>query len=277
MISTGTLYAEADSPFHRMDGTVKLLMWLAWSVITFLFLDLRVFAVMLLIGIALMAVSRVPFRTVRWLIAAVAFFNVLNAILIILITPGYGAELAGRHTFAFSLGYAEVPYETLFYVLTLAMKYGNLLPLTVVFLFTTHPSRFAGSLHRAGVPYKVAYAVSIAFRYVPELQTELKHIIHSQEARGVRFRRGEASVLQRLKAWGMVTVPLLMSSLQRIDTVTNAMELRRFGKHKSRTWYHRQPFRAADWLTAAICAAALGIAVWLRIGMFDGFWYPFAD
>ena len=40
---------------------------------------------------------------------------------------------------------------------------------------TTHPSQFASSLNQIGVPYKIAYSVSLTLRYIPDLQEEFFH------------------------------------------------------------------------------------------------------
>jgi energy-coupling factor transport system permease protein len=51
--------------------------------------------------------------------------------------------------------------------------------------------------------------------------------------------------------------------MERIDVVSNAMELRGFGKQKKRTWYSRKPLKVADYLTivfiVAFCVAAMVI------------------
>ncbi len=43
--------------------------------------------------------------------------------------------------------------------------------------------------------------------------------------------------------------PLIFSSLERIDVISNAMELRGFGKLKKRTWYSAKKFQKADYLS----------------------------
>ena len=40
--------------------------------------------------------------------------------------------------------------------------------------------------------------------------------------------------------------PLIFSSLERIETISTAMELRRFGKNKKRTWYTYQEMTTRD-------------------------------
>ena len=54
---------------------------------------------------------------------------------------------------------------------------------------TTHPSQFASSLNQIGVPYKIAYSVSLTLRYIPDLQEEFFTIKMSQEARGMELSK----------------------------------------------------------------------------------------
>ena len=52
----------------------------------------------------------------------------------------------------------------------------------------------------------------------------------------------------RLKNSVNILLPLILTSLNRIDTISNAMELRGFGKDKKRTWYTRRPFARRDFI-----------------------------
>jgi energy-coupling factor transport system permease protein len=47
---------------------------------------------------------------------------------------------------------------------------------------------------------------------------------------------------------GAILFPLIFSSMERIDVVSNAMELRGFGKNKKRTWYTAKPFTRMDYI-----------------------------
>ena len=66
------------------------------------------------------------------------------------------------------------------------------------FLMTTHPSQFASSLNQIGIPYKIAYSVSLTLRYIPDLQEEFYLIKMSQEARGLELS-SKAKLSQRIK------------------------------------------------------------------------------
>ena len=204
MNRSGALYIERDSFFHRLDGSVKLLVFVAWSAFVFLFMDARIFAALIGVGFVLLYLAKMPFRSVKPLVLFVIVFTLFNSLFLILITPEYGSQLAGRYTTAFHIGGLRFTWETLFFALTLSLKYLAILPVTLLFILTTHPSSFASSLNRLGVPYKVAYAVNIALRYIPDVTAEVAAIIQAQEARGVDFQKGDAGIWKRLKNYGTV-------------------------------------------------------------------------
>ena len=96
---------------------------------------------------------------------------------------------------------------------------------------------------------------------IPQVQTNFRQISLAQQARGYELSR-KAKLFQRLKGMGQILLPLIFTSLDRIDQISQAMELRRFGTGKRRTWYMDQPLRTPDWIVLA------GVAVIIVIGLF---------
>ena len=274
MNQTGSLYIDRPSFIHDLDGSVKLLWVLCWSIFTFMFMDLRIFLALIVGGAILIYLSKIPFKYVRPLLLFVLGFTLFNSVLLLILTPAHGSELAGSETVVWELGFYKLTLENLFYVLTISLKYIALLPITLLFIFTTHPSKFASSLNRIGVPYKVAYTVNIALRYIPDIKNEISHIMMAQEARGAAFKKGDAPLKVIIKNYVTVLIPLILGSLDRIEVVSNAMDLRGFGKHKKRTWYIRENITRQDViaLVVAIGLIILGLVLKSQISYF---WYPF--
>lgn len=270
-----TLYIEGDSIFHKLNGISKILLFLTWTIMTVMFLDIRVFLVMGIVGAIMLYFSQIPSKTIKPLLWIMVVFNIINIIFILLITPQYGTELVGTNTEIINIGYSYINKETLFYVLTISLKYAVLMPITVIFIFTTHPSEFASSLNKMGIPYKIAYAINIAFRYIPDVMTEYKNILDAQQARGLAFNKGEGTIIERLKNYTTILVPLISSSIKRIETVSNAMELRSFGKKRKRTWYSYKKLKGMDYAFIIGCVVLLVIAVYLKNNVMTGFYYPF--
>ena len=79
----------------------------------------------------------------------------------------------------------------------------------------------------------------------------------------------------RLKNSVAILLPLILSSLNRIESISNAMELRGFGKHNKRTWYVQRKMKRADYVTIILAVAVLAAS--LLITFWDGnrYYNPF--
>jgi len=119
----------------------------------------------------------------------------------------------------------------------------------------------------------VGYSVAIALRYIPDIQRDYHSISQAQQARGVELGKSEP-FFKRLKNSVSILMPLILTSLNRIDVISNAMELRGFGKNAKRTWYMQRPFARRDYLTLAFGAALLLISLTVTI-LFGRFYNPF--
>lgn len=275
MAKVGTLYIDRESKIHSLDGSVKLLLLLVWTIGVFSFSDLRMFIGFFLLGMGLLKVSKIKFNEIKALFIFVLLFVFGNSLFLAVVTPSYGSELTGTYTNVITILGRSLTYETLWFALTLSMKYMAIFPITMLFIFTTHPSRFASSLNKIGVSYRVAYAINIALRYIPDVSEEFKNIMHAQEARGAAFRKGEAPLIERLKNYNTILVPLVLSSLNRVEVVTNAMSLRGFGREKKRTWYSGTEYKSIDFITLGVMAVFLISSLYLKKNILTGFWYPF--
>ncbi len=136
------------------------------------------------------------------------------------------------------------------------------------------PSEFAASLNKIGVSYKVSYSVSLALRYIPDVLDEFHTISLAQQARGVELS-GKESLVKRLKGAAAILMPLILSSMERIEVVSNAMELRCFGKKSRRTWYRERKFTGLDYTTIILGFVLIGISIALQFINGGRYWNPF--
>ena len=97
----------------------------------------------------------------------------------------------------------------------------------------------------------------------------------AQQARGVEMST-KASVMTRLKNMVRILVPLIFSTLDRVELITNAMELRGYGKHKKRTWFSYKPLGKNDWLSIGVCLAIFLFTMYMRFFVTNSLFYnPF--
>ena len=268
-------YIPKQSPVHKLTGATKLTALLLLSFASMTTFDTRFLAGITILTFAMFWVSKIRFREVKTLLWFTFVFMVLNNLLIFLFEPEQGVILYGtRHEICHLFGRYYLTKEQLFYHLNVILKYLCMIPLVILFVSTTNPSEFAASLNRIGVNYKICYAVSLALRYIPDIQREYHDISISLQARGVEMTKKE-KFFNRLKNVVTILFPLIITSMARIETVSNAMELRSFGKNKKRTWYEARPFRPADIAVMVISALLLVVSISLNFVNGGRFYNPF--
>lgn len=268
-------YQEGQGFLYQLSGASKLFFFVVVSVACMMTYDTRLIAFVALASLLLFKWSSIRFKDISFVLWLIIIFALLNVVMVYLFAPHYGDRIYGQSTVLFKgFGSYDVTAEELFYLSNLLLKYFCTAPLAILFLMTTNPSQFAASLNQLGVPYKIAYAVSLTLRYVPDVQEEFYMIRLSQEARGLELSH-KGRLLTRIYGNVQLIIPLIFSSLERIDTVSTAMELRRFGKHSKRTWYRYQALTSKDYLVIGLASIIALTAVGLFVVNGGRFYNPF--
>lgn len=268
-------YIEKESVIHKMTGTTKLVFFLLWSIAAMITYDTRLLIFMLIAGVLLFKLSDLTWKDVKVAIVFMIVLMAINMAGIFILAPDQGTELYGtRHVLVHLFWRYDVTAEQLFYMFNFILKFMAVIPIALLFILATNPSEFAASLNQVGVSYKIGYAVAIALRYIPDIQRDYREISQAQQARGIDLSK-KAKLFDRLKNVAAILFPLVMSSLNRIEVISNAMELRGFGKHKKRTWIVARPFQKRDY--AAMLCALLILAVSISMIVISGsrYYNPF--
>lgn len=267
-------YLPRKSVVHELTGTTKLAFFLLFTFASMITYNTWVLLGLMVVSLAAFKLSNIKLREVRFMLVFMLVFLALNDLFIFLFDPNQGTTLYGTRTVLCHLFWRyDLTAEQLFYMFNISLKYFVTLPVAILFISTTNPSEFAASLNSIGVSYKVGYSVAIALRYIPDIQRDYHSISQAQQARGVELGRSEP-FFKRLKNAVSILLPLILTSLNRIDTISNAMELRGFGKSDKRTWYTRRPFTRRDFIALGLGAALLLISLTVTI-KFGRFYNPF--
>ena len=268
-------YIEEQSPLHSLCGATKLVIFLFWSVLAMTSFQTLILITLAILGIVLFRVSKIRFSDISFIIKLMSFFLMLNLIAIYLFSPEEGVRIyETRNLLLEGKGRFTLTAEQLFYEFNIFLKYITVIPPAILLIVTTHPSEFAASLNRIGIPYTASYAVSLTLRYIPDIQRDYEAISQSQQARGLELSR-KASFIKRLKRTVPLLLPLIISSLDRIDVINRAMELRGFGKNKKRSWYSAKPFSFFDRAALVISILLFAAGIWYTFRTGNRFYNPF--
>ena len=245
-------YDQVDTPIHRLSGLTKLICFLFLTFAVMYSYDIRVILIVMAFSIIILRISKIKFSQIRLMVVYVLIFILTNAIISFLFAPEMGVKIYGtRHPIVKLFGDIYLTQEQLLYSVTKLFKYASVIPFGIIFLLTTNPSEFASSLNRVGVNYKAAYAVALTLRYFPDIQRDYRDISQAQQARGLELSR-KAKLVSRIKNGLMIITPLIFSSLDRIELISNAMDLRGFAKSKTRTWYTAKKMSGRDYVALVI-------------------------
>ncbi|MDD6201959.1 MAG: energy-coupling factor transporter transmembrane component T [Lachnospiraceae bacterium] len=270
-MSAALSYIKKNSPIHRLTGSTKFLFFLIWSIAAMITYDTRILLIMLGMGLVFLRMSKLKWKELRFAVLFMLWLIGLNLIALFLFSPEQGVAIYGtRHELVHLFWRYSVVTEELFYLFNFMMKYLAVIPTALLFIMTTDPSEFAASLNKIGVSYRIAYSVAIALRYIPDVQRDFHEISQAQQARGIDLSKKD-KLVDRLKNSAAILFPLVLSSLQRIEVISNAMELRGFGKNKKRTWIVERPFQKGDYialLLALFMLLASGACMILNGGRF---------
>lgn len=269
-------YIDRKSPIHQLTGVTKLICFIVWSSAAMLTYDTRILAFLFVSSILIFIISKIKVSEVSFVLIFILVFLFINNLAIYLFSPQEGVKIYGSsHVLIEIAGRYNVTIEQIFYQCNVTLKYFAVIPVALLFIVTTHPSEFAASLNKIGVSYRISYAVALALRYIPDIQRDFRTIALSQQARGIDMSKKEKLPI-RIKNAASIIFPLILSSLDKIETISNAMELRGFGKNNKRTWYRARPFHAGDYVTLA--AFGLIFVTAMVVTFYDGnrFYNPFA-
>ncbi len=229
------LYLDRRTFIHRLHPTVKILTIVAifWSVY---WVDSPLW--LLPLGILLLAGAQITrawpnFYSLRWLFILVIFATTLTWIVF------YRQGKPLLH-----LGPLFVSRASLEYGFGRGIKLAELLATSVLFLSTTKVEEFAYGLGEMGVPYRVGFAITLAFRLVPLFIDSALTVVQAQSLRGYDFESG--SLITRLRRYVPVTVPVFMGALRKANNMAMALEARGFGYSPRPTSYVHYEVRPLD-------------------------------
>jgi energy-coupling factor transport system permease protein len=136
---------------------------------------------------------------------------------------------------------------------------GAAMPLSLM-LSITRMSDISNMLVRyLGIPYKYAFVLTTAVRFIPLFAEEMTGIMEAQTSRGVRF--DTKNFFMKLRLLLPLCVPLLISSVRRMEVSAISAELRGFNLRKRTSGYKRCGFSGRDAAVLLVCLAIITLSV----------------
>jgi energy-coupling factor transport system permease protein len=278
-------YIKRDTPVHRLDARTKLILLFAYSFSVIQTSNFWFVLVGFILASFYYSQAHLKWRETRrpW-----TFILLLVSILIIgnyFLSAGgivQGVDLSHPHIL-YKLPYigllSHPPYigpapliisvESITFLITQAMRNISIAMFVIPLPYTTPPSDFGVAFRELGLPDKIAYAVDLAFRFLPSAVRDFSTTLDAQRARGYELDKLEGGLVGKTVRLAPMLVPVVIGSIIGAEDIISAMELRCFGVGK-RTWYIELHPRQFDRIMMT-----LAIAVFIAITLLNilGYFY----
>lgn len=264
-------YSNKNSFTHKVDPRNKIFMLILLTVTIFLQFTtwsttLIVSGLLFVIVIIFMIVSKVSFIELFKSMA-------MMWILMIFLMAGYIFIPMSNYTHvAFTIGTFKVYWDAIYQCGYILLRIFMMLSFTMILTSTTKPMELTYGLEWYMLPLKaikfpsseIAMTLSIALRFIPTLLEETNRIMKAQASRGVDFNHGGLG--KKLKAIITLIIPLFVSSIERSEELSNAMEARGYDPKAKRTKYRILHFSWRDLVSSIlvllIFAGVLTMFIW---------------
>lgn len=253
-------YYPAESPIHRLDPRIKVVLALLYIVAaTFLSKNIICFALLLVSSLLLIVMGRIPLKVVLRGIVPVLFVMAFASLF----------QIFGRsgEVLLFEWRFIHIYLEGIFAAVFMIIRIFALIVGTSIFLtYTTTPIELTDAIEDLLSPLKnlkvpvhdFAMMMTLALRFIPTLVEETEKIMTAQKARGADFSNG--SIVQRAKALIPVLIPLIVSAIRHAVELAVAMECRCYHGDGTRTRMTVRHVRAWD-IVAIFIMVAFGASL----------------
>lgn len=271
--TTGTKFLE------KLTGATKVKLFFSSIFLVMLTFDLRVILPSFILHFLLVLSLKPSWEKIKYVAWFVIIMNLINVTLFYLVQPLIGTEMAGSVTelFRFNNHYI-VTGETIVYLITRLLKIYTTFLISLWFVLSITPSQLASDLYACKIPYKICTIVSLGLRYMPDILRDYQSIHESMQMRGVELDKKKVSLFKRLKNGVAILLPLIIVSFEKVDVISNAMDLRGYGQLNVRSYYSELDPTSNDqkMMLLFYFQLAIGISYMLYTFLADvqGLWYP---
>ena len=268
-------YKERDTLVQRLDPRARIIFVLCVSLATVLVWDVRLLLIPFALVLGQLILARLTWREVRRFWLTIGFFIVFLTLLTLLTGQGGVGVYSVEHPL-WQGRILGLPYtlsaERLTFAVSQLVRLFTLAAVAVVVPFTIHPASYGITFRRLGLSDNFAFALDLAFRFVPSLSRDFTTTLDAQRARGYELERA-GGLLRAIRNLAPLIVPVTIGSILKGEDIIDAMNLHAFGTGP-RTWSQELHYRAPDFVLIAVGIGLFVGAIVLSALHMGGLWVP---
>ncbi|MFX0170781.1 MAG: energy-coupling factor transporter transmembrane component T [Candidatus Hodarchaeota archaeon] len=144
--------------------------------------------------------------------------------------------------------------KELFHIVLMVLRFWGLSWLFNWFLKQVEPDELAKALWAFHFPYRIAWQISLAYRFIPMFQEESQRIYQIQISRGIPLDRG---ILLRLRYLSSISIPLLVMTQDKANLFAEALFARNWNSKTPKSLLNPLKMHSMDWFLLSIVLSSL--------------------
>jgi energy-coupling factor transport system permease protein len=247
-------YIDNDSFFTRIDALSKLL-WVILIILTTFQLTTNLGRAIMLTAVlfVMIVLARVPLKTVWQAMPIILIMGSLLFFVHLFTAPStqtihFAGMDFGKEGFDKGLQY--------FFRITIMVL------ASFILIWTTDIRDLMVGLVSIGMPYRYAFTVFMALRFLPVVQQEVDAV---KSAHAIRGRASRSPLQHRFRLWQRYMFTVIVNGLRKAENTALAIESRGFGAYPDRTFV-----KEFHWSTVGIVVLVIyllfgiGLVLWDR-------------
>ncbi len=245
-------YSQGDTIIHKLNPLTKLLLALLICISSFISKNILITVVIIALNILIGYMAGIGKKALSILLTLLKIGIILFVIQVLLIRTGDKILEFPMNLYITNIGLN-------FSILLVLRLIGATMPLILMLTVTKMSDLTNVLVQKLHISYKYAFSFITALRFIPIFENEMNGIIEAQTARGVEF--DTKNPIKKLKLVLPLCVPLLISSVKRIEGSAISAELRGFNVRKKNCGYKKYSFNFWDYSAILVSILVLAISV----------------
>lgn len=241
-------YNEGNSLLHRLNPLTKLIMAVCLCAVCFFTDNLAVLTVILIFNLLLGFAAGIFKTTLHILKGFVKLSVVLFLLQIFFIRDG---AVILRFPFNIYITDRGLYISSLIVMRLICAA----MPLTIMLAVTKTNDLLNVMVKKLFIPYKYAFSLMTAVKFIPLFSAEMAGIIEAQTVRGVEFDTN--NIFKKIKLILPLCVPLLLTSVRKTEGSAIAAELRGFEYRTRLSGYYSYKLKPEDYTVIVLSAAVV--------------------
>lgn len=240
-------YLPLNTIIHHLDPRAKLIFVFLFIVLIFFAHSFGTYLWLFILIISIMKLAHIKFWFLIKGLTPIWIFLIFTFLMHLFLTKG-GSRI-------FEIGFISIDIQGILEGIYIVLRLMFIIMISTIMTLSTSPIDLTDAFERLLSPLKIvkipvhqlSMMMSIALRFIPTLMNELDKIILAQKSRGSEISSG--GLINRIKAFIPLLIPLFISAFQRAEDLAIAMEVRGYDTQKIRTSYRRLEWQFKDTIT----------------------------